>query len=381
MIPARRATEVVGELLRAMKCTVISYHPTVGRTGLMIEELINGTACFPGGTGLWGGRKNHGQLPESFPEESVMFVGHNFDSERGYALSLAVGGEAEGDFWTRLLRMLDAAQLQPEACFFSNALMGIKPGRAEGDMPSVPGYKEECQRFLKRQVEIVKPRAVVALGAQAIRYVCQLNLPHIKILHPGDWCLRPLATRDDLLVSEGRKLRWFLDSIDDKPLAVATPEVCHVGAPQEQHIVTATQRKKMVTRKRADVVDGTDSWGFRLGSRNSFLMQALERGGKCKEEIRLEFQHSFPGSTGKSTFGVFFTDVIRPFGSASVSRCIRIESDERGRLHLDSERASLIRLVVAAGILADINALEGNFPKKNRQAIDAIVEKYHAPRK
>ncbi len=373
MIPARRSTEVISELLRAMEDTVISYHPTVGRTGLMIEDLIDGTACFPGGTGLWRGKKNRGELPEHFPENSVMFVGHNFDSERGYALSLEAGGEAEGDFWTRLLRILGAAQLQPEACFFSNALMGIKPGKAEGEMPSVPDYKEQCERFLKHQIEIIRPCAVVALGAQAIRYVCQLNIPHIKILHPGDWCLRPLATRDDLLDVEGRKLRCFLEAFDDKPLAVATPEACPVGAPQEKHKTAAMQGDKIVT--------GNDCWGFRIGSRNSSLMQALEQGGKSKDEIRLEFQYSFPGSAGKSTFGVFFSDVIRSFGSASVSRCIRIESDECDRLHLDAERASLIKSVVAAGILVEINALEGNFPKKNLQAIDAIVEKYHAPRK
>ena len=136
-----------------------------------------------------------------------------------------------------------------------------------------------------------------------------------------------------------------------------------------------------MTGKTTNDATKADSWGFRVGSRNSFLMQSLEQGGKSKEKIRLEFQNSFPGSEGKSTFSVFFTDVIRPFGSASVSRCIRIESDERGRLHLDTERANLVKAVVAAGILAEINSLEGKFPKKNQQAIDAIVEKYHAPRK
>lgn len=79
----------------------------------------------------------------------------------------------------------------------------------------------------------------------------------------------------------------------------------------------------------------TDAWGFRIGSRNSFLTQALEQGGKSKEEIRLEFLHNLPDSAGKSTFRVFFIDVIRPFGSASVSRCIHIESDERDGLHLN----------------------------------------------
>ena len=45
----------------------------------------------------------------------------------------------------------------------------------------------------------------------------------------------------------------------------------------------------------------------------------------------MEFLEQFPDAAGKSTFTVFFTDLIRPFGCASVSRCMRIEHDERGR--------------------------------------------------
>jgi hypothetical protein len=376
MIPRRRSTEVVGEILRAMAETVVSYHPTVGGTGITIEALICGTACFPGGTGLWRGNGNGGVLPEYFPEKSVMFVGHNFDSDRGYATSLERGGEVDGDFWIRLLRILDVARLEPNACF-SNALMGIKPGKAEGEMPSVPGYKKQCRRFLQRQVEIVRPCALVALGAQAIGYVCRVEVPHIKILHPGDWCLRPLATRENLLAAEGRKLRSFIDSLDEWPLAFDATEGHPAYQPLVQQMCDKASGKTIMMKNSAK----TDDWGFRIGTRNSFLMQTLEQGGKSKEQIKLEFQNKFPGSAGKSTFRVFFTDVIRPFGSASVSRCIRIESDESGRLYLDPERSRVVKSAVAGGILTEINALEGNFPKKNLQAIDAIVDKYHAPRK
>jgi hypothetical protein len=175
MNQARRSSDVVGELLRAMAETVTDYHPSVGRTGSTVAGMIQGTACFPGGSGLWRGKENGGPLPDCFSENPVMFVGHNFDSERGYAISLARGGEAEGDFWTRLIWILEAAPLTPDACFFTNVLMGLKPAKAEGDMPSVPGYCEQCRRFLTRQVEIVRPRAVVALGSQSANYVSELN--------------------------------------------------------------------------------------------------------------------------------------------------------------------------------------------------------------
>lgn len=310
-----------------------------------------------------------------------MFVGHNFDSERGYAISLARGGEAEGGFWTRLLRMLESSGLRPEECFFSNALMGLKPGKAEGEMPSVWGYKEQCQSFLQQQVEIVQPRAVVALGVQAFRYVSKLTRSHVALRHPGDWCFRSLATRDSLLVAEGRRLRGFLDSLEGRLNAVAAPRAYLVGTNQVPYSTTSVQAGEQMTRKMIAYASGTDAWGFRIGTRNSFLMQKLEQGGKSKEEIRLEFLHSFPSSVGKSTFKVFFTDVVRPFGSASVSRSVRIESDKRGRLHLDIQRVQMVKAAVAAGILAEINSLEGTFPKKNQQAIDVIVEKYSIPRK
>lgn len=379
MNTAGRSTEVVCKLLREMAETVTSYHPAVARTSSTVEGLIQGTACFPGGAGLWRGNRNRGPLPTYFPEVSVMFVGHNFDSERGYAISVARGGEVGGDFWKRLIRILEAAALRPEECFFSNALMGLKPGKAEGDMPTVPGYIQQCQSFLQRQIEIVRPHAVAALGTQAVRYISELNCWHVALRHPGDWCFRTLASRDALLVTEGKKLRGFLDSLDGGLLSTATPEAYPADAQQEQH--KAAIRGEQMARKTISYVTGTDAWGFRIGTRNSFLMQALELGGKNKEEIRLEFLHSFPDSAGKSTFSVFLTDVIRPFGSASVSRCIRIESDERDRLHVEPERARVVKAAIAAGILVEINALEGTFPKKNQQALGAIIEKYHAPRK
>ncbi len=381
MDTVRKSVEVLDVLLRTMTETVLSYHPDVRSTSSTVEGLIQGTACFPGGAGLWRGRPNGGSLPVYFPESPLMFVGHNFDSERGYEISLMRGGEGEGVFWTRLLRMLESGDCEPAKCFFTNALMGLKPGKAEGEMPSVPGYKEECQRYLQRQVEIVKPCAIVALGSRAIRYVSKLNGRHVAIRHPGDWCFRSLATRDALLVGEGRKLREFLDSLASESKSAAKPKECYESTSHEPMRVTAVPTEGQTRGNSITHRTQTDAWGFRIGTRNSFLMQKLEQGGMTKDEIRLEFVHHFHGSAGKSTFKVFFTDVIRPFGCASVSRCVRITSDEGGRLGLDVECARMAKAAVAEGILTEINSLEGTFPKKNQQAIDAIVHKYKAPRR
>jgi hypothetical protein len=125
---------------------------------------------------------------------------------------------------------------------------------------------------------------------------------------------------------------------------------------------------------------GHDAWGFRLGTRSSFLMAAIEKGGKSKREIREEFERQFPDSSGKSTFDVFFSDVSRPFGSANASRCLALPKEEGIAIYLDRERARTIKEAIAAGMLKEINALEDRkFPKRFRREVDAIVRKYNAP--
>ena len=140
----------------------------------------------------------------------VMFVAHNFDSQRAYEISWTNKGEAQGQFWQRLIGILQGASLSPSECFFTDALMGLKPGSATGTMPSVPGYKDQCALFLARQVEIVQPRAVIALGVKADKYVCKLRAHWMVIRHPSDWHFRDLNTRVPRLREEGGAIRRFL---------------------------------------------------------------------------------------------------------------------------------------------------------------------------
>jgi uracil-DNA glycosylase family 4 len=139
-----------------------------------------------------------------------MFVGHNFDSIRAFDKSFANGGGAGGEFWRRLLRILAGASLKPERCFFTNVLMGLKPGSATGSMPSVPDYKSQCSQFLQKQIEIVRPLAVVALGVNTERFVSRLDLPRIASLHPTDWYFREKNTRQQRLKAQGALIAKFL---------------------------------------------------------------------------------------------------------------------------------------------------------------------------
>ena len=188
-----------------MQDLVVSYDPNVGKTGAAVSELICGTAFFPGGSGLWRGSTSFGSsfgaLPRLFPDAPVMFVGHNFDSISAYEKSARNGGEAQSFFWRILLDYLSRAGIDPERCFFTNALMGLKPGSAVGTMPGGAGYHDECRRFLKRQIELVQPSLIVALGQKARSRVTAVRpgVPVIALLHPSARELKPLATRDEFI--------------------------------------------------------------------------------------------------------------------------------------------------------------------------------------
>ena len=81
--------------------------------------------------------------------------------------------------------------------------MRLKPGSSTGSMPSVRGYRDQCAQFLRKQIEIVRPSAVVALGVNAERFVSQLDRPWIKSLHPTDWHFRERVTRQQRLKAQG----------------------------------------------------------------------------------------------------------------------------------------------------------------------------------
>jgi hypothetical protein len=193
----RLSVDVIQQLLHEMNRLVLTYPEGVERTGSTLDELIAGTAFFPGGTGLWRGKLAGGSLPLQFPERPVMFVAHNFGNTASLQDAIRDKGEAHSgfsDLWDNLLDFFIYADLfDPSKGFFTNALMGLKPGGRSGTMPSCPPYKEQCLHFLSSQVQIVNPEAVVILGGDAKAlwrrakrlYPVLQKLPSVEIMHPS----------------------------------------------------------------------------------------------------------------------------------------------------------------------------------------------------
>ncbi len=138
-----------------------------------ITKWIPGRAFFPGGAGLF--RSTKANLLPPMPQRPIMLVGHNFDSETGYAESLAGGEETiSTGTWRNLLKVLGDAEINPADCFFTNAIMGLIPGdKNTGESPGFldPSFRGRCAEYLRFQIDTIRPRAVVTMGLEAFAVV------------------------------------------------------------------------------------------------------------------------------------------------------------------------------------------------------------------
>jgi hypothetical protein len=167
-------THPIDELFDAL-AMVAPYPPGV----LPIPARLARTGFFPGGSGLW--QEGSTGLPP-LPIGGVMILGHNLDSERGFAQSVARGGEnLNGATWRALVNFLQQAlpgESPLRRCFFTNLLIGLIPGSsATGAFPGTKDseFVERCRRFLTRQMEVVRPSLLLVLGAHTPRLLAPLS--------------------------------------------------------------------------------------------------------------------------------------------------------------------------------------------------------------
>ena len=124
---------------------------------------------------------------------------------------------------------------------------------------------------------------------------------------------------------------------------------------------------------------GNDEWGFGMSTQSSFLIRALEAGGKTKEEIGSEFDARFyPGLSSaeakrRGGFGTFFSDSKRPVGTYHASRSLLIFRDTAGVLSLDKERVVIVKAAIAGGIL---NNLRGLHFQRDKGKFDKVLRSF-----
>lgn len=132
---------------------------------------IRGCAFFPGGTGILVGPVVRGSVPgRTLPVGGVLVLGHNFHDVGSYEDSVRRGHELDTPTWRNLSNALAAFDIPHDACFFSNALMGLMEragacGTHEGHRDQA--FRAGCVQLLQATLTAQRPRLVLALGKYA----------------------------------------------------------------------------------------------------------------------------------------------------------------------------------------------------------------------
>lgn len=140
-------------------------------------KRLSGTAFFPGGDGVY---KVNGDSKESF---SIMILGQDYDNECNFCALYGTKHQSEvenkNSTWVTLLKILrdDKVKINPEDCFFTNAIMGFRKQNSKNTGISKAFLKTNIDflgqniKFFKYQLDIVKPKLIIGLGSQIPRFI------------------------------------------------------------------------------------------------------------------------------------------------------------------------------------------------------------------
>lgn len=141
------------------------------------DRVIEGTAFFPGGRGLWLEDRDHAQA--KLPVSGIMVLGHNFDSTTGYEASVSRKKEnLNGPTWRNLIKLLEEAKIPLNECFFTNFYMGVIDGTSStGKFPGAKdrGFVDQCRQLFTEQIRLQKPSVIFVLGTAIPRLISSMS--------------------------------------------------------------------------------------------------------------------------------------------------------------------------------------------------------------
>jgi hypothetical protein len=176
---------------------------------VQVPALVDGTAFFAAGPGLYCEQPPSAYGLPPFPFGGTIVIGNNLDAAVPYRRRLAMGiphGDRDRPMrtWRHLYQLLELADVDPRRCFFTNAHVGLVAGaKPLGQFPGArdPNFTAWCARFLRYQINVMRPVTLVTLGAAARRFLGRLSADL------GEW---PRPRPPDLRVHDAR--------IDDHPV-------------------------------------------------------------------------------------------------------------------------------------------------------------------
>lgn len=171
-----------------------------------VPEWISDPQFFPGATGLitedsWqavvpGRAGPFKQLPAP-PKGGVVVLGNYFSSVKTYERVRAAELGGLKTTWARLGQLLAATS--PREVFLTNAYIGLVDADTDtGRFPSNQEFEARCADFLRLEIELFSPRAVVCLGVGAARMLARVAPDRL-----GEWgrtSFRVLTEREERVV-------------------------------------------------------------------------------------------------------------------------------------------------------------------------------------
>jgi len=115
-----------------------------------------------------------------FPSGRIMVLGHNFDSEKNYRISLNRKKEnvSRNPTWKNLIGLLKEVGIAPEDVFFTNFFMGLIT--SDGNTGRFPGaddaaFVRRCRELFLQQVAIQRPAIILVLGIHVPSLISDLS--------------------------------------------------------------------------------------------------------------------------------------------------------------------------------------------------------------
>jgi uracil-DNA glycosylase len=151
-----------------------------------VDLYTLGMSFFPGGIGVY--------KPER-TSISTIILGSDWGNEESLSLKLAAKTYRKEAAVTGAVKMLKAAGLDPEDCFFSNAWPVMRAGTLEEDgyhpMRDDPEFTSGYREFLRVCIRDLDPKLVITLGFAPAWFVGPLIGPSWRCgLHVSSTTLR-----------------------------------------------------------------------------------------------------------------------------------------------------------------------------------------------
>jgi hypothetical protein len=157
----------------------IAPYPS-GCVGFEGRPVMNGTAFFPGGDGLW--KPLPGDDP-GFPSSGVLVLGSDFGDVTWYDTQferkVAYRQELGGATWRGLLKLVDLARIPRAELFCTNGWPCLREG-SDSVKGGIPGARDRdftarCIDFLRFTLQQMEPAVIVPLGLAPTALVAMLE--------------------------------------------------------------------------------------------------------------------------------------------------------------------------------------------------------------